>query len=68
MQLGDTRVKLAIRAWANPAEVWAVQTLLLRTIRERFDAEGISIPLPPRQVTALRDRGQHTREASLARR
>ena len=55
LQLGDTRVNLAIRPWANSADVWGLQTSLLRAIKERFDAEGISIALPPREVVLQHD-------------
>jgi small conductance mechanosensitive channel len=54
-QLGDAAVQLAIRPWVNTGDTWAVQTSLLRAIKERFDAEGIRIPTPPREVVVLRD-------------
>lgn len=54
-QLGDTAVQLAIRPWVSTGDTWAVQTSLLRAIKERFDAEGIRIPMPPREVVVLRD-------------
>jgi len=54
-QLGDAAVQLAIRPWVNTGDTWAVQTSLLRSIKERFDAEGIRIPTPPREVVVLRD-------------
>lgn len=54
-QLGDTAVQLAIRPWVKTADAWGVQTSLLRAIKERFDAEGIRIPTPPREVVVLRD-------------
>ena len=55
MQLGDSSVDLAIRPWVNSADKWALQTSLLRAIKERFDAEGISIPFPQREVVLRRD-------------
>ena len=54
-QLGDAAVQLAIRPWVNTGDTWAVQTSLLRSIKERFDAEGIRIPTPPREVVVMRD-------------
>jgi len=51
LQLADSSVNLAIRPWTKSADTWAVQTALLRAIKERFDAEGISIPFPQREVT-----------------
>lgn len=51
--LGDSSVSLVIRAWARTADAWSVQTDLLRAIKERFDAAGISIPVPPRELTVI---------------
>ncbi|GAA0715923.1 small-conductance mechanosensitive channel MscS [Dokdonella soli] len=50
MQLADSSVNLAIRPWVKSGEYWSVQTTLLRAIKERFDAQGISIPVPRREV------------------
>src|SRR5690606_30765901 len=54
-RLGESAVQLAIRPWAKSADTWGVQTSLLRAIKERFDAEGIRIPAPPREAVVLRD-------------
>lgn len=54
-RLGDAAVTLTIRPWAAAADTWAVQTTLLRAIKARFDAEGIRIPGPPREVVVLRN-------------
>lgn len=51
LQLADSSVNLAIRPWTKTGDAWAVQTALLRAIKERFDAEGISLPFPQREVT-----------------
>ncbi|HJU26290.1 MAG TPA: mechanosensitive ion channel domain-containing protein, partial [Rhodanobacteraceae bacterium] len=49
--LGASTVDLVIRAWAEVADLWEAQTALTRTIKERFDAEGISMPFPQHEVT-----------------
>jgi small conductance mechanosensitive channel len=54
-QLGESAVQIAIRPWVNTGDAWAVQTSLLRAVKERFDAEGIRIPTPPREIVMLRD-------------
>ena len=54
-QLGETSVQLAVRPWVNTTDAWGVQTSLLRSIKERFDAEGIRISPPPREVMVLRE-------------
>jgi small conductance mechanosensitive channel len=51
--LGDSTVDLLIRAWTGTADFWAVQSDLLRTIKEQFDAAGISIPFPQRELTVI---------------
>jgi small conductance mechanosensitive channel len=54
--LGESAVYLVARAYVRSADIWAVQTDLLRAIKERFEAEGISIPYPQRELTVLQGR------------
>lgn len=49
--LGDSSVNLVVRGWATSSDFWAVQTDFVRAVKERFDAEGITIPFPQREVT-----------------
>lgn len=51
--LGENAVNLVIRGYTRVADLWPTQTDLLRHIKERFDAEGISIPSPQRQVVLV---------------
>ena len=51
--LGESSVDLVIRAWSTPADFWAAQTDLLRAIKEAFDAAGITIPFPQRELTVI---------------
>lgn len=51
--LGDSSVNLVIRAWTRTADTWGAQTDLLRAIKEHFDAAGISIPIPQRELTVI---------------
>ncbi|WP_266158208.1 mechanosensitive ion channel family protein [Dyella silvatica] len=48
--LGDSSVNLVLRAYVRSGDVWVVQADLLRAVKERFDADGISIPFPQREV------------------
>lgn len=48
--LGDSSVNLSIRAWVPTKEYFASCCELRRSIKLRFDAEGISIPYPQRDV------------------
>ncbi|WP_430391458.1 mechanosensitive ion channel family protein [Dyella sp. 20L07] len=54
--LGDSAVVLVLRAYTRSNDSWAAQTSLLRAVKERFDAEGISIPFPQRELTVLHGR------------
>ncbi|MEO6968375.1 MAG: mechanosensitive ion channel domain-containing protein [Rhodanobacteraceae bacterium] len=49
--LGDSSVNLVIRAWVNVSDLWETQNAFTRSVKERFDAEGISIPFPQHEVT-----------------
>jgi len=49
--LSASTVDLVIRAWAHVADLWEAQTALTRAVKERFDAEGISMPFPQHEVT-----------------
>ncbi|MCX2980674.1 mechanosensitive ion channel [Halieaceae bacterium IMCC14734] len=49
-ELGDSSVNFIIRAWTTTDDYWDVYWDLIRTVKLRFDAEGISIPFPQRDV------------------
>lgn len=48
--LGENSVDLVIRAWTSSDDSWEAQTDLLRAIRERFEAAGISLATPRREL------------------
>lgn len=54
--LADSAVVLVMRAHTRCADSWSAQTDFLRAVKERFDAEGISIPFPQREVTVVQGR------------
>lgn len=41
---------LIARPWAKISDYWEVHRDLTRRVKERFDAEGINIPLPQRDL------------------
>ncbi len=49
-ELADSSVNFNVRPWVNAADYWAVRSDLLQTIKESFDANGISIPFPQQDV------------------
>jgi len=49
-ELADNSVNLVLRPWVNSGDYWPVRFDLLENVKNRFDAEGISIPYPQRDV------------------
>jgi len=49
-ELGDSSVNFVVRPWVKSADYWAVHCDTLEQIKKRFDAEGISIPFPQRDI------------------
>jgi small conductance mechanosensitive channel len=48
--LGDSSVNLICRPWCRTEDVWELKWDLTRAVKKRFDAEGITIPFPQRDV------------------
>ena len=53
--LGDSSVEFVIRPWVNSADYWAVRSDFIKAVKEKFDAEGISIPYPQSDVHLFQD-------------
>ena len=49
-ELADSSVNFVVRPWVNTADYFAVYWDVTRSVKERFDEEGISIPYPQRDV------------------
>lgn len=49
-ELGDSSVNFICRPWVKTADYWDVYWDVTRQVKERFDAEGISIPFPQRDI------------------
>ena len=49
-ELADSSVNFVVRPWSNTGDYWAVYWDLMRTVKLRFDEEGISIPFPQQDV------------------
>jgi len=50
LELADSSVNLAVRPWVNSADYWDVYFDTTEAIKKRFDAEGVSIPFPQRDI------------------
>ena len=49
-ELADSSVNFVCRPWSKTGDYWAVYWDITRQVKERFDAEGISIPYPQSDV------------------
>jgi small conductance mechanosensitive channel len=58
LELAESSVNLAVRPWVASSDYWNVRADLLENVKAAFDANGISIPFPQRDV--------HVRETGKA--
>ncbi len=49
-ELADSSVNFMVRVWTDTGDYWAVKFAMTETIKNRFDAEGIGIPFPQRDI------------------
>ena len=49
-ELAESSVKFGVRPWVISGDYWDVYCDLTENIKKRFDAEGITIPFPQRDV------------------
>ncbi len=48
--LGDSSVDIVVRVWCDAGDYWALNFHLLKSVKEAFDKESISIPYPSRSL------------------
>lgn len=52
--LGESSVDFLVRPWVKTPDYWTVYWDVTKAVKARFDAEGISIPFPQRDVHLYR--------------
>lgn len=55
---GESSIDLACRPWVKTADYWTVYWDMMEQVKQRFDAEGISIPFPQREVHVVHDNSE----------
>jgi len=53
--LGESSVDFVVRPWVRTEDYWDVYWDITRAVKMRFDAEGVSIPFPQRDIHVYRD-------------
>lgn len=48
--LNNSSVDFVVRPWCKPADYWGVNFDFTKKVKQRFDAEGVTIPFPQRDV------------------
>jgi small conductance mechanosensitive channel len=53
--LGDSSVDFVVRPWVKSADYWAVKFDFTKAVKEKYDAEGVSIPFPQRDIHVFQE-------------
>lgn len=54
-ELADSSVNFVCRPWVKVEDYWEVYWDITRSVKEKFDAEGVSIPFPQRDVHLIQE-------------
>ena len=65
-ELADSSCNFVCRPWARTDDFWTVYWDITRSVKERFDAEGISIPYPQRDVHLIQEKPPSVEQKSAA--
>ncbi|MFM2477859.1 mechanosensitive ion channel domain-containing protein [Celerinatantimonas sp. MCCC 1A17872] len=55
MRLGESSIDFIVRPWVKTEAYWDVYWDVTRTVKLRFDKEGLSIPFPQRDIHVYHD-------------
>lgn len=53
--LGDSSVDIIVRVWCNAADYWGIKFDTTEAVKLAFDAGGVSIPFPQRDIHLIQD-------------
>ncbi len=53
--LGDNSVDIVVRVWAKGGDYWTVYFYMNEFVKKEFDAQGISIPFPQRDIHIIKE-------------
>ncbi len=53
--LGDSSVDIIVRIWCTGGNYWDLKWHMLKTVKQTFDKQGISIPYPQRDVHLINE-------------
>jgi small conductance mechanosensitive channel len=65
-ELGDSSINFVVRPWVKTPDYWTVWFDVHRAIKEEFDAQGISIPFPQRDVHLIPVGGEEAQSGTGA--
>lgn len=65
-ELGDSSINFICRPWAKTEDYWAIYWALNQSVKEAFDAAGITIPFPQRDIHFYQEAGNHELAAKSA--
>lgn len=54
-ELSETSVKIHVRAWLKSSDYWDIYNDLNERVKKAFDAQGVSIPFPLRDIRILKN-------------
>lgn len=49
-ELGNSSVSIRVRPWTETANLWPLRYDIIKSVKEKFDANGVTIPFPQRDV------------------
>ena len=61
-ELADSSVNLTMRAWSKSGDHWNIFVDTTENVKKAFDAQGITIPFPQRDVHIYEHKTDHIGE------